>query len=315
MLIGLLRQVARRRARIITGPSPRRGSGTLASRAVEDGDRRNEPSGELPKTIVVGGSQRSGTTLLQKVLTLDPVASPMLREASYLRYLLEAYHRGRANFDGDTRDYFSDLNEYDQFNTALLVQFIRQTARRFPNAACLVLKEPHLTLFLPDLHRALGRSRFVIMVRDPRDIVASLIEVGRRMAHMGQRHFFAQRDIEALTRHALSFYEPVFRSRQPDLQDRLLFVRYEDLVGPSARSLENIERHTGLQIRRHLARLDHVVPEGSASETRYRPWLTELYAAGISARSVGSFRGILSAEEAERVGELSRRFRQRFGYD
>jgi hypothetical protein len=50
---------------------------------------------------------------------------------------------------------------------------------RFPDASCVVVKEPNGSIGAPLLSEALPESRLLLLVRDPRDAVASVLDSGR----------------------------------------------------------------------------------------------------------------------------------------
>ena len=183
----------------------------------------------------IGGSQRSGTTMLQTILCQDESVNPLIQEPKYFRHLISAYKFGKDSFKGETRDYFTDMAEYTAFNTRIVRSFLKQTRALFPGTKHLVLREPHLTMLFPELAELLPAARFICVVRDPRDVIASMIEVGQRLDHPSlnqdvMARLFRSRDMAAISRHFLSFYKPVLRCRQPGFRRRLHFLRYEELV-------------------------------------------------------------------------------------
>jgi len=272
-------------------------------------------------TYFVGGSQRSGTTLLQTILCQDQAVNPLIAEAKYLRHLLAAYRFGKQNFAHETKDYFADLAAYRLFNGHVVGAFLEQVRARFAGACHLVLREPHLTLFFPELAELIADCRFLCVVRDPRDIVASMIEVGARLAAGESRgdamtRLFASRDIGAIAAHALSFYAPLLHANQPALRERTTFVRYEDLVQRPAEYLGHLRSLTGLA----LAHYDPARPAdtGVVDYANRRPyeqaWNSNLYGQRVEDSRVGHHAEVLTAAEAARVCETCASYMQQFGY-
>ncbi|MEQ8952888.1 MAG: sulfotransferase, partial [Gammaproteobacteria bacterium] len=113
--------------------------------------------------IFVGGSQRSGTTVLQQLLCADQDASPRLAEASYLRMLVSTYQQARLDFDHDTSSYFRDLEQFRNFHASVVNIFLNRTLNAHYPARHLVLKEPHLTPLFPALFDLVPNAQFVLI--------------------------------------------------------------------------------------------------------------------------------------------------------
>ena len=246
--------------------------------------------------LFVGGSQRSGTTLLQKFLCLDPAASPKLAEASYLKVLVQAYKEGRDNFDHETREYFTSREDFANFNSGIVCSFLNRTIAQYPSAVSLILKEPHLTMLFPELAELVVESRFIVTMRDPRDIMASMIGVGERMKASGEKHFFQQRNIEKLSHYIKLFYAPALNSQDQSFKGRCLTIRYEDLIQHTADVKKKLAAFSGLKL--NFNSTDELNTESETEYLpRYKPWITENNNSDINDSSIGRFREVLRAEE------------------
>jgi hypothetical protein len=248
------------------------------------------------RCIFVGGSQRSGTTLLQKYLCLDKQTTPRLAEASYLRMLVQAYQQGLLDFEHDTSSYFVNQDDFKHFNAGLIYSFLNRSLAQFPDAGCIVLKEPHLTQLFPELAALVPEARFVMTMRDPRDVMASMIDVGARMQQQGQTHFFQNRDIEYLSNYIKSFYAPGLNSQDKGFRSRLLTIRYEDLIQNTADVKARLAQFTGLAM--DFANSDNLNGDVSVEDKpRYQAWLTVNNEKDINASSIGRYKTVLTAAE------------------
>lgn len=271
--------------------------------------------------IFVGGSQRSGTTLVQTILCRSSGANPMAGEVKYLRQMVQAYAFGKRQFGVETHDYFKDPEELQRFHGGLMEAFLAHARAHF-KCQHLVLKEPHLTMLFPELAELLPGARFVCVVRDPRDVIASMIEVGQKMSASGIKDepmadLFARRNMRELCRHYLSFYAPALRSASAGFMERSLFLRYEDLAQAPEKALDTLTRFTGLDLGGFDAAKEDPgtgkVDFQSVSEYR-RTWVTELYGKKISEARIGAFRKVLKPKEVAEIAQHCRGLMQRFKY-
>ncbi len=266
--------------------------------------------------IFVGGCQRSGTSLLQGMLCSDETSNPRITEAEYLRQLVETYSKAKQSFDYSLIDYFDDADAFRRFHSAWITTFLERTLRRYPPASRLVLKEPHLTRYFPDLWELIPQARFVVLVRDPRDTLLSMLEVGKRLAAKGSNHFLARAELKSLIPHYLSFYRPCLQKRDQRFRRNLMFIKYEDLVTSPATVLESLRSFTGLALN-HVDLADpwkRALRPIDAPHERQKPWRTSLYGKGVVATSVGRYRRDLSPQEVRVIDEGLRSFYPLFGY-
>lgn len=268
--------------------------------------------------LFIGGSQRTGTSIMQQMLCQLPEANPYIYEASYLRLLLQAYSEARHNFTNNHASYFGDLQGLVGFNSGVVHAFLEYTSNRLGNCQHLLLKEPHLTLFWPELYELVPESIFLMMIRDPRDAIASMVEVGMRQKTLGQNYLFAERDIPRLCEHFMSFYTPAFGVEDENFRYRLAVVHYENLVTDPVQTLRQVAGFTGLPFDTIdvSAQPDpgHVQSASTKSSELYSPWVTEVSGKKLSAKRVGNFTQVLTPEEVAVVEEQCADFFEWFGY-
>lgn len=267
--------------------------------------------------LFVGGSQRSGTTILQKFLCMDSRTTPKLAEASYFRSLLQAYQLGRNDFEHDTASYFDDREQFRQFHAGLLYQFLNRNLAHYPQASCLVLKEPHMTPLFPDVYELIPDAKFIAIMRDPRDIIASMLDVGQRMSEQKQQHFFQARNIEQLSTYIKSFYAPLLQCKNQGFQNSLLVIRYEDLIQNTADIKQRLAMFTGLAMdfdeRQNPNSKENA--DAKPNQTRYLPWLTENNNKKLNNSSIGRYRQVLTEDEQQRAAQHCADLLQLFQYN
>ena len=178
----------------------------------------------------VGGSPRSGTTLLAQVLSQAQGTNPPIQEAQYFTQLIKAYQFGRREAKDTLKDYFSDDQDFQQFNLDLIERFFQHIKTRFPQTKTIVLKDPYLTPFFPAVESLYLDSWFLVSIRDPRDTIASMIEVGRKSNDQLKQKLpiFANRDIPALVAFYKSFYAHVFSIRSTRFRKKIALTKLVD---------------------------------------------------------------------------------------
>lgn len=148
-----------------------------------------EAHGQSLKLFFVCGAQKSGTTWLQRLLDAHPqivcsgeghfierLARPMmqLQEAynKQLGIVAESVYENRPYYPPATPD------EMKANARTMILKFMQR--RLTPETMALGDKTPRYTEFLEELRELFPRASFIHIVRDPRDVVVSLLHHGRR---------------------------------------------------------------------------------------------------------------------------------------
>lgn len=250
----------------------------------------NQPS--YSELIVLCGPPRSGTTWLNRELCNSPTAFPFLPECTFLTQQIELYHRTRHYSDRQRVEaYFaSEQNMLDYFR-ANVAKLIDQAARLNPKADAhtLVLKDPGICFYLMDLKDLLPPHKLVVLVRDPRDVLASMKNV---MAKKKQKW-----DISAATEELLNYYYQIGNHRQRVEKD-CIFVRYEDLVVGQSAVLQDFLK---LPLATVAASGDGIATVRERLDSS-DPFFSELYLQPTTAAKVGSYAKMLTRKEIHHIG-------------
>jgi hypothetical protein len=270
----------------------------------------SESSSNTPMFVLIGGSMRSGTTLLQKLLCAAPTTNPVIGECKYIADQMQVFSKNLQNFELHLKDYFSSPEEFKQYNAEQLRYFLHMVHTRYTPAELLVLKNPELTRFFPELSEWLPRATFLLTVRDPRDTVASMVEVGEKHRAEGQSSQLTTlgRNMAALSGYYLSYYAPLFSSPEPTRQ-KVGLVRYEQLVTDPQAALAPVAQHCGISIPAEAFGNEALEQQSMEAWNRYREdkftgaFWSPLYHQGVSDSRVGRFSETLTEEEVEAVQE------------
>jgi hypothetical protein len=271
-----------------------------------------------PDVVFVGGSMRTGTSLLQAVLCASPDAHPRPRECQYLTEVLMPYVSRRRQFDRFVSDYFGTRERFAAHARLIVEDFLAAARDTLAPGRTLVLKNPELTPAFPALADLLPQAKFLVSLRDPRDAIASMIVVAERQRAARQPALgdAAQRDIPALCARFRSYYAAVVRHGDK-LSGRILAVRYEDLVRDTDRVVRILQDFTRLALDGFDANApwrDLAAPDEGAAETSPTPWRSELNGRGLSPDAIGRHAEILTTEEANLVAAELSDFARSFRY-
>ncbi len=266
----------------------------------------------------IGGSQRSGTSLLHLVLCQDKTTNPYIREASYFKQLMDAYRHGKEQLPNNTQHYFDSIDELRGFHARIVKMFIEHMYNRYAGCKNLVLKSPHLTMLFPDVFELYEDVYFVCIARDPRDIVASMVEVGLKLQQEGKANIYPRNNIRGICAHIQSFYSPTITTlnRNKAFSNRTYFIRYEDLVLTPDVCLEKLAGFTGLQLNTVTSgqEYDSNLVDFDKQESHYTSWSTALTGKPISPESLGRHKKELTDQEIRTIEEECNGLMKAFGY-
>lgn len=271
----------------------------------------------LDVVCIVGGA-RSGTHLLNSLVCTSDRVPPLLPESMPMVEIARGY---RATLDHLARfpgAYFASEDAVLQLYARSAAHLVSGLHRRYDADVC-VFRSPMLTRFAVELHALLWaaglNTRFLCMVRDPRDVVASMkVWNERRVKRSVKPLEGSEKGAAGLARFYWSFYPAILDERTPALARDAMFIRYEDLVASPLATAEAIHDLTGLELDPSgvesawsRARLDY-----RSDDSRLSDALTPLFGRAISSDSVGRWEQQLEPAERKTALRLCRPLVERF---
>ncbi len=177
--------------------------------------------------VFVGGAARSGTTLLQNMLDCHPAiyGGPVF---VHVPAIIGLRNELRAAVAAGWIDQFCSFAEVDRQIARLLEQLLRPAMER---AGCSIISEKTTAnvLVFSDLLEVLAEARCIRMVRDPRAVLASLLQVGRRARRLHRPAPEFTRSLNSAVAHIRERLE-AGGAAQVRYPQRVLTVAYERLV-------------------------------------------------------------------------------------
>jgi hypothetical protein len=136
------------------------------------------PASELSRLIFVGGSPRSGTTLVQRILNCHPeiYGGP---EFCFVPELVDLFQDMReAIRSGRIDAILTEQGLADAFRGLLIALLLPKLQSE--GVTYISEKTPQNVLAFAWLEEYVPEAKKILVLRDPRDVVSSMLEVGRR---------------------------------------------------------------------------------------------------------------------------------------
>jgi len=190
------------------------------------------------------GAPRSGTTLLSSLLSEGPTAFPMLPECTFITRVIQYYHDLVSFSDKARFQAYAVSNEH--LATILepsIEKFVLTAHSHFKNLSHrnLILKDPDLSIYVDYISYFFENPKVVCMIRDPRDVIASFLEVRNRQG--------AKETLNSLVALVYNYYWRVSQSAMAQ-QGKIHFVRFERIVDLDEHEFLALENYLGYKIGR-----------------------------------------------------------------
>ncbi len=264
------------------------------------------------------GAIRSGTTLLQRLLSYSPDCNGVVAECQYLLWQMNLYHSWCKLFDPMLEEYFGELEAFERYSQMIVEEFLARARQTLNPPKTLLLKSPQLTPHFPTLCRWNQTTAFVVIVRDPRDVIVSMLEVGERQSQEQMASAIASvgRNMAALATHYKSFYADVLNQRAL-MRDRIFFIRYKRLVESPQEVVNAICSKFGL--REPPAGFEAMIAPEKKSQwhgrmDKERVFWTPFYEKPVDRSRVGRFHASLTRDEVAEIERVCEDLNQIFQF-
>jgi len=238
----------------------------------------------------------------------------LIGEAQLITRLLEVWRWAGDNFDAFVKYSFPTATTLRHYFSAMIAAYEAATRDRFPDARHIILKNPGYSYFARDLVELVPDAKLLISVRDPRDQVASDLEVGVRELEKGiENCAAADRNVLAYAQGFKRFYDPILKASN-EFPDRFIFVRFEDMLLDFDTTLDRLNCFTGMT--KNLFDPTKAWPrvEVDLETVRESPFFSPFYMQPLEPGRIGRYRRSLNDAEIAEIERECRGLMARFGY-
>lgn len=267
------------------------------------------------KITFVVGPPRCGSTLAYNILCSDTRTNEALNENHLLMQLSSLYQFSKQRLQIEEGHFFSNEDEVKELFTKYSNMFIEHLGGKYPDASILLLKSITLSAAAHILIEIMPDANFCLCVRDPRDIVVSMIEVGVKQQKQGINNQFP-RDISLLSKTILQSYYPFVVLRPQKLISKTVVAKYEEITQNPTNAIKQLEEKMVLDLSgyNHEKKWPRTATDIESRNQRGDPFFTDKWGKPISNSSVGKYKQVLSRSEIETIETICAPIFNQFDY-
>ena len=255
---------------------------------------------------------RSGTTVIHRALCTAKNSNPYISESWYLNDLFNMYDWNLTRFDVRHKDQFGDTSKLAELIYLNLKYYMDMVSAKYDNPELLILKHPELTRHFLSVRQLAHQAKFLVIVRDPRDVIASIkaVNVKHKADNVSSPHSHFKTMAEYCSFYS-GYYKLVIEQRAAFKND-LMFVRYEDIVRDPVNSFARVSSFCGavyegdemIKFDPSHAKALNLTPELRLKDPLSGAFWSDLYTKELSPDSIGKHKKMLTAGEIKEIEVL-----------
>ncbi len=243
--------------------------------------------------VFVGGTMRSGTTMLHALLCTSEKTHGYIAECRYFTSMIPPLLDALTQYDAYSQFYFAGRDEVFKYHSMLLGKILSDMRVYLGNPEILTLKDPFITPHIPMLINIFPNVKGVVSIRDPRGCIASQIT-----GALKKKEAISVETVKNFCDHYNHSYQSILSSFD-GIKDRMTLVRYEDIV--NGIEIGRLER-TGISgLKPDRIWLD---PITDIAQCKDDPLYTDLYGQKITNRDSNNFIHVLSPDQEKMIHDL-----------
>ncbi len=254
--------------------------------------------------VILTGPPRSGTTWLNRELCNFNNTFNLLPECTLLTKQVELFNHILNYSDPERfKAYFynsKNIRTYYKNNIMKMLALVTEINKKQDNET-LILKDPELSLYLDDVKVLFPAHKLILLVRDPRDVLASMKNVMVRK----QKPW----DLEKTSEQILLYYYRIAVYQKRMSKDTLL-VRYEDLV---TKDLGEIQSFLQKPVQKNVSQRD-ITESIRKNFSPSDPFFSEFYLQQTTKDRIGRYKETLLKSEIRYIEKNYSKVMRRLGY-
>ena len=269
------------------------------------------------RLIFIGGSPRSGTTLLQNMLDSHPLilGGP---EFLHLNDIIELRRKLHYSIDREWINLFCSREDVDDYLVATVEKLFLSLAEKH-HFEFYSEKTPENILVFAELTELFPEAHFIQVVRDPRAIVSSMKQAKKRATGKGLKppHFCA--DISTSIAYAKKCFNAGFKAEKLS-PGKLLTIVYEQLIESPESETKRICKYIGVEWddrMLHPGDKEHLGQQAITTKSNEIWYNAKTYNQNIVLKNKEKWRSELSLAEQLKitVAFADNRELRKYGYD
>lgn len=281
------------------------------------------PSSQKQQQILlVGGAMRSGTTVIHRALCTATNSNPYISESWFLHDLMNLYRWNLSRYEVRHADQFGNVRNFRELIRFNFQYYLNMVSARYADPDVLILKHPELTRHFIEIAAMFPGMKFLAIVRDPRDVIASMKDVTVKHRESGIVSPQSQvTTVEGYCRQYASYYERILQAPKW-LNERLTYVRYEDAMKNPRALATSVSDFVGASyMPEEVGRFteQHAESANFRKELRLKDSLSgafwsDLYIKDFSTEQIGRYLEKLDKDEIALIERFLRPIGERFQY-
>lgn len=267
---------------------------------------------KVPPLVFIGGCPRSGTTMLKRMLDAhsEIFCGPEFGHIPSITQLYARMHQGIES--GRISAYADQAHLREVFRNLLLEFFVPTLERNKKNI--FAEKTPDNVMCFIMLHDLFPNAKFIHILRNPFDVVASYLRVGERKGDSADGNFASAIAAAKHWRRQVNYprrFPEVFSS--DSFQKNYMEIKYEYIVSEPEAATREICGFLDIQFERGMLDLERSL-KGDATSFGGVFYTEQEYVRAIDSSSINRWMEALSDEQIVNVLNETRNELVKFGY-